>query len=487
MLVRAALFTSLLIGGCAHAIDCPKRGGPAWTEWSSEHFTVRTDLDELEGRAFVVRLERSRAALLAAAWRGSPTPPGRVPVIVLRQRSELARFAHDSIRGFVTSDLIGQRMMVVSDEGRREGEVVLRHEIAHLLAGAFLLRQPHWLAEGLATFLETIRLDEETGKAVLGYPPEWALRQLGRRSPMSVEGVLAWKKLTIGRENADRYATSWLLVHYLLFERGAGFSDFQRRLMRAEDPELAFKAAFPELDLEELDEALLEHLGTHLKSRTWPTFAVALPGWEGEIAGKPLSDAEVHATWAQLYLAGPDEQPAAERRKLADAEVEEAVREEPTNVSALLATRLLKLPPPERIARARAAAAAHPDDWRGQLVLARVLGGDDEAAEDKEIALRRAVELAPNNARALVELARHLVRRKAFQQALPLALRSSQLSPGNPGVLATVAAAYAGVGRCDEASATLRRAIDALGHESDGRLLGRLNDELKGLASCRAP
>lgn len=56
-----------------------------WVEVETQHFTVDSDLSELQAREVARNLEEMRAALIEAAWTGAHEPPrGRIDVVVFR-------------------------------------------------------------------------------------------------------------------------------------------------------------------------------------------------------------------------------------------------------------------------------------------------------------------------------------------------------------------------------------------------------------------
>src|SRR6266511_2738469 len=60
-----ALFVAALAGGCAHLPNCPGKGGPHWSEWTSPHFRVLTDVeDETDAEMLATQLEHFRAAIV---------------------------------------------------------------------------------------------------------------------------------------------------------------------------------------------------------------------------------------------------------------------------------------------------------------------------------------------------------------------------------------------------------------------------------------
>ena len=56
--------------------------------------------------------------------------------------------------------------------------VVLKHELAHALHGAFLPRSPRWFFEGLACYLETLQYDAARDLYLIGAPSEDRLQYL---------------------------------------------------------------------------------------------------------------------------------------------------------------------------------------------------------------------------------------------------------------------------------------------------------------------
>jgi hypothetical protein len=92
------------------------------------------------------------------------------------------------------------------------------HELAHYLSRFFLLRQPRWFAEGLASFLETVHLEEGGTKAVFGKPDGEALGYIqsggqGRGRPwLGLKELWRWDQPgnTPPQDLSPLYASSWL-------------------------------------------------------------------------------------------------------------------------------------------------------------------------------------------------------------------------------------------------------------------------------------
>ena len=142
-----AAFT--LIGvGCATVPPCPARGGPAWTQWESDHFVVLTDLGAEDALEVVRGFEDMRQAVLLAAWRRAPEPRGRLGVVVFRDDSELRAFLPSRMIGaFITvgGGPMRQSFIVKGGAGRDD---VVTHELVHALALSYgLLNKVEWIDE----------------------------------------------------------------------------------------------------------------------------------------------------------------------------------------------------------------------------------------------------------------------------------------------------------------------------------------------------
>jgi tetratricopeptide (TPR) repeat protein len=478
LLALAALASA---AGCATArtFRCPAKGGPAWRELATENFVVRSDLPRAEAAAMLVRLERQRAAILSVLFDGATPPPGRVEVVAFRTREEYREVAPRGMDAYYLRSSGGPPRIVLSGELAPWQRALLSHELTHhFLAGVFR-RQPRWLAEGLAVYMESLADEPGKGTLVVGRPPPARLTR-ALWNPVPVAELLAWR----GPPDPGAYslyASSWLLVHYLAHRHPGAFAGLQARLARGEDPEAAWRAELPAHDpsdpdaLAALDRALHDHArgGIESSTRSAPP-PRALLGFEQE-----MPSAEVHALRLALWPHGPDRGPAALR-----GEVEEALRESPHHPVGLQA--LAEIDRADPLPLARAAVAAHPDDPRAFTFLAGALEGKAAAAE-REAAYRRAAELAPDNPAALHNLAAELLRSGRSGEALPVARRAAQLAPWSPPLLATYAAVLSDLGRCAEALPVEERALDVLPDDTAAEALAALRGELaRYLSRCRS-
>ncbi|HUJ24727.1 MAG TPA: hypothetical protein VLW85_01830 [Myxococcales bacterium] len=440
--MRRALFFCLLA-----AAACAPRAKPAdqqqWIELQSEHFVLRTDLAEPAAREAVEQLELVRASLIAVAWHAPKAMSHRLMVVDLASDAELREFAGEGIEGFVASDAFGERMLVMSAEQSPEELTVLKHEMAHVLSNEFLLRNPRWLAEGIACYLETLRFDGPAHTVVVGEPGKDRLAYLGRFPVPSFQAVFQMGSEAVSLTPEAGFAwesAAWLVVHFLANERKDRFESFLARLAKGEDPARAYAKEFPDLGTEE---ALQAQIGRYLREGQYVRSSTPQPKVSGEASVRGLPRAEVHAMRADLLRISPGVKRDASAQR---AEIALALQDDPGNPLALqLADQ----------GDAEAATKAHPDDWRAWVVYAD--RHDNDAA-----AIARALKLAPDNAGVLGRMAWAENAAGRRKKAIEYARRANELAPGRSVHLDTLASLLAGAGRCDEAIGTERRAIEVL-------------------------
>lgn len=500
--VRRAAAVALLslAGGCAHSrsFRCPAEGGPPWLEIQSDHFVLKTDVAGDAAERVIRELEIMRMAELGA-WDGAFDPPARLEVVVVRTRNELRELLGDLfpiVEGYYAPAsrprIVGalfleelasapNRWLELEAQEEAEADAVLRHELAHHLTSQVLLRQPRWFSEGMAQYLAAIKLGTWQGRPA-------AAVGLANKNAWKAKRVPAAALLAGGnREDPyGYYASSWLMVHWLVNRRGADFAAYQRRLARAEEPAAAWEAAFPDLDpadgaaMARLD----RELDAYLVSPTNTPLRVMLPAAEPRLRRREIPPPEVHALRADLFLHGllP---PEASRPK-AEKEIVASLREDPSGLAVALT--LAEVGRREDAIRlGRAATAARPDDWRGWAMLATGAAGRDDLAAERLSALRRAAALLPEEAGALNDVAWGLFQAGAPGEAFPLAARAARLAPANPSVLDTCGAIFAALGRCEDALLAQRRAVDLLDQRAAPEAAREIRDRLDRIeAQCGA-
>ena len=454
----AAVASGLALAGCAGippTFRCPAHGGPPWREMATEHYLLRTDLPGPEAAELVGRIERLRAAVAAGLPGGAPGPPGRVDVVAFRTLEEYQPFSPDNALGYYIRYEGGPPRIVVPGEIGPWQRAMLAHELTHdFLAGKYR-RQPRWFAEGLAVYMESVETDASGSVVTVGAPPPERLER-ARSSPVPVAELLEWDGSRGRRPAVDYYASSWLLMHWLVEERPRAFEALVRELSAGSPPEAAWHAALPEFDpdrpggLSELDADLARHARAKLgRQRRQGEARPVVAYFE-----RPMLPSEVHAVRIELWQFGSGRSTKALR-----SEVEEAVAEDPAHPVAL--EYLAALDHADPLPYARRAVAGHPNDARAYTFLAESLPGPGQA-EEREAALRKAAEIAPRNAAALHNLAEALLADGKPLLALPAARQAAELAPWSPPVLAGYAEVLAGLGHCTEAIPVQQRAIEAI-------------------------
>lgn len=458
-----ALAASLAALACAHgrldAFVCPARGGPEWRELTSPHFRLRTDLPSKKARA----LARDLEATWEVVYRGlGRTPPAeaavQVRVVAFRSAREYDEFAPAKIDAYYFVSPFGEPVMVLPGTFGPTQRMALAHEITHHLTRAVFARTPHWLFEGLATYMETVG---GTGRSRVPTIGGIAWHRIGQLQPYDakVREILAPDARI---DTAREYALAWALVHFLQNERTEAFERFQQRLVAGDDPGDAWRAVFPEWDpargnaVAELDLELAAYLARPGDRARKVKFADA-----PELRERTLSAAEAHDT--RLALPRLNRGKPVEHARVMD-EIIEALQEDPAAVAALAAFAEHSPAPVDPGALALRAAEGHPEDARAWLFLAQET--PQEARFAREDHYRRALAADPANPIALNNLAWLLVEDERFEEAQPLARRAVAIAPWQPAFVDTLAAVLEGTGRCDEALAMERRAVEAIPGEA---------------------
>jgi len=186
--------------------------------------------------------------------------------------------------------------------------------------------------------------------------------------------------------------------------------------------------------------------------------------WSGPEELRKMPHAEVHALRAELFAhfgARPNkEQKLSEELALAKA----ADPAHPLMLTLSGSKRDLRL-----------AVERHPEDWRSWVIWL------DENEKDVA-AIRKAAELAPNNAGVLARLAVAEQAEGQSAKALELAERSVAISPG-PFELHSLATVYDKNGRCAEAVVQEERAVEALPDRVDASIPAAFRARLAQIAA----
>ncbi|ABF92678.1 hypothetical protein MXAN_2327 [Myxococcus xanthus DK 1622] len=482
---------------------CPGEGGRPWLRLDSDHYTLHTDLLAEEAREAMQRLERTRAAILTSMWPQSLRQQmTKLDVYVIQSPREFEGLYPRRVRAFFfRSD--SEALIVLSGRpGTWEqtfsglslaSSSPLNHELAHYLSAYPLSRQPRWLSEGMAEYLETLRISKDGRTAVVGAPHWTAIAHIRPRlnkvlrdvaQGWSMQQVLQWDRTLEAREQDKEveanYAGSWLLVHWLVNERPQPFAEYLALLHQGVSPDEALTRTLPELTSPSLDGLLYQYVRKrHFVERT-----VSVPPIGTAFVEEYLDDAQVHAIRARLAALGAHlahrEPFITNRQKVARDELDEALRLNPTGLLALSA-KLRGAAPSEQVAIGRSIVEAHPHESEAWLLLGMAMRHAPAATEEREATYREALRLDPRNANAARELAWMLINQDRSEEALPLARWAVALAPWSPNALDTLALALAGTGACEEARQAEHRALDFIQEDGAPELEYLLRQRIAGL------
>src|SRR4051812_28314851 len=115
--MRTASLIALAVLGFACAHRFRSANPDAWLEVQSEHFDLRTDLEEGDARKAIADLELLRNALLTAGWHRQTGFPGRTGVVLFASERELHEFLRKTAEGITVSGFFGGRMILVNGGG----------------------------------------------------------------------------------------------------------------------------------------------------------------------------------------------------------------------------------------------------------------------------------------------------------------------------------------------------------------------------------
>lgn len=368
-------FALLPVLACAALPPCPRNGGPVWSEWATPHLRVLTDLDDDDAEEMAETLEVLRSSLVAVAWRGLPGPQRPLVAVVFRSGREMNVFTPVRVEGLFMMGGISDGLILSYRSGSFGDQETMRHELAHALADHFGLgaRAPSWLREGLAVYLERVTHDGDSGRLVFGDADPVMSRILGARGPASFEDL--WRTPR-PEEEAAFYATSWLLVHFLLNHHADRFESFQRAIASGRDPRHAWDELIAP-GIGNVDDAL----AAYRRHGTFTKYGLVPPRSAFSLSQRPLDDGEVHGLRAMLYAEAP--LGSASGRSLVAAEVAEALRQDPWELRALAIERFHLRRPHHDPRMAEQLARRHPDEPLAWLFLADacLASGDQSGAQ----------------------------------------------------------------------------------------------------------
>lgn len=466
-----------VLAGCAHRPECAAHGGPPWTELASEHFLVRTNLPLALARENVTALESSHAAVRRSFKDLPGLDQHRITVVLLRNEYEVQDLISDDFAvGSVQHDWAGTVVVLGADEylGVQQPYLpVINTALALHFAQFAWRRAPRWLLEGQARFLGTLTIDLRERTARRGKADKDLVPLARRWGLLSLEELWTWdhESSSLGLR-MHRLVSAWAWVHYLFHAHRERLRQFIGALEQGDqDPKQVWATVFAGLDAEQLrSEAEVRLFGGPLPGQMFEVEFETKPPVE-----RPLKSTEVHATLARVGAVNGQWERAAQEAAL-------AIKLSPDHPRAREAQLISEKDPARRLALARRHAVREDTDAVAAVLLALNLPEGDE----RTTTLERAIELDPESAIALSELAMERLRQRRVQEANSLAERAVLVAPYSLRVLVTRATVLGVKGDCAQAAATLRRAIDLARLEPGTERRNRLDAQLSELQACAA-
>jgi len=307
-----------------------------WTELSTAHFAVATDLPEREAAHVARELEEYLSALIQTIMPASAPPSGRILVVAFATGTEIDWYFRSVYKGVYVHRLLDGPAIVTGGQAGAFYDGIARHELAHYVTDlAYHRPLPLWFAEGTASFLETVAFEDDRKALLLGRSSWSRVSALEKQGLMPLCEVLSSKPDSRDEAEVDRfYASSWLLVHDLVSHHGDAFQAYQKLLAAGVPGDEAWTRAIPPDVRGNLDAELGAYLAGRRYQVSWrrPCAAPAV-----SIAARPLDRAEVLATRALVHVAAglATGSPPPTWRSSASNLVDEALKADPANARAL--------------------------------------------------------------------------------------------------------------------------------------------------------
>jgi hypothetical protein len=357
----------------------PSAGGPVWTELTSDHFVMWTDVQPERGSELLQEMEVHRQVVLGIALNNAESH-AKILVLALRDAEEVGAYVPKQFVAFAWGTPNPIRMPVITlNATTPEHDIhIVTHELTHAIMFPVIPHQPPWFAEGLAGYFETAYVHADHESVDLGKPLDYIIQRLhtGRRT--TVAELFACDQHPCMDDGF--YAMAWALFAYLVNQHQAQLLALTHRI--GELPRGAWKQAWAETFSGVTPEQLDHEVAVWLAHGTHQEMHYALKVRPTSVSERPLSDKGALAARALLgYMWHPQEQATS-------TAVDTALAADPGSLvaSLLKASMLHTAPTPEA---AHVVADAHPDDWRAQWLLGYSLSGKPESVgvRDKMCAL----------------------------------------------------------------------------------------------------
>ncbi len=337
---------------------------------------VWTDGSSAEAQELVQTMEHLRQVIYGVSFFRPPATPAKFIVIALANAEEVHAYVPEQFIAFATpgNNALMQPVIVLPIDHLDHDRRIITHELTHAISYAALPQQPHWFAEGLASYFETVRLDEH--KADVGMPEQFNIRELRSRSPVPISQLITCDRPAC-MDNRF-YTTVWALFTFMANQHPNELLAFIERLSATPSRSTAWPPEFTSEPLDRIDHDLANWLAYGKTVVSEYNLKLADAG----VTERALGDGDALAARAVVHGIFVRTTPP---------EVDAALAVEPTNVvAATLKEAHDRSLSPEA---ARALVAAHPEDWRAWWLLARAAHDHDAAAKMCELVAKNPAQL----------------------------------------------------------------------------------------------
>lgn len=309
---RAFFLLFVLVAGFALTPVLPVRASavPVENKWVSvrtKHFRLIGDASEKSMRKAAIRMEQFRTAFQTLFSRAKFNDAIPMTVVVFRDEVSYKPFLpeykgkkRENIAGYfvpnrdinyitINAEILDEQLYPLA---------TIFHEYTHLILDANLKNIPAWIHEGLAEYYETLKVDEDGKKVIIGSPQSYHALLLREKQLIPLKELFAVDHSSKSYNEGDRvgifYAESWALMHFLLQAENGKYAKllptFMGQLTDGVDPEEAFTKTF-QMPLKQME----EQLDQYVRRFTMPvvTYSFGKPlVTDAEIAVEPLSEAD---------------------------------------------------------------------------------------------------------------------------------------------------------------------------------------------------
>jgi hypothetical protein len=423
-----------------------------WHRLESAHFLLSTDLQSPSDERTLRELEDYFAALTSIAFPVS-APATKISVIGLASPSETQRYLQPCFNGLYVPDLLYEPIVVLGTGPHGIEDAIARHELVHYaMRLAYRRSLPHWFAEGMAAYFETLAYDPGSGYLMFGRASLSRVYDLREKGPLlPVEKLVDGSfDPTLDRTPSAYYASSWLLTHALINDAPSVFDALDKALLAGADITDGWAKATTPAFRTGADAWLTRYYNErrYEAGRRTP--------WRAPVETfrrTPMNAADVLSTLAVLHVVGWQSQAARAdwHKTRAAAAAHAALERDPTQLAALQVEWAVGSPPSAD--RVRPAMRGHEQSWGAWLFLSFALtrdrmNGQKVSSDEIRDSLARAATLDPAEPEILLAQGGEALEQKSWDEATKLFERGLPFAVDEPSFARGYVAAMAHDARC---------------------------------------